>query len=235
MDLSQPRSQLQSHLSPYHHHHQQRRRNGFDRFGCTWGLIKVALTSLSVACCAIVLGISIALAAKPDIKSYVVAWTAPQAGVALVWSGVDLITARIRRQNRRNIHPGAHVAVHLLLWLGFGVGVGLTAYMLAFALVFVGSGDRNVYSEYYDNEHDDGGYDYYTDYYIRSMEALVAFLALLYGLIHISLFARACVETNRLGRARITQRQAHYPMEPLQSARLSEKGEEQEEARHEAM
>ncbi|KAI0834393.1 hypothetical protein F5Y06DRAFT_158740 [Hypoxylon sp. FL0890] len=225
MDPDQPGSQLQPDLNPYH---QQRTRT--DPSSHVWGASRIGLTSLSVSCCAIVLGISIALAANPAVKSYIIVWTAPQAGASLVWSGIELITACVRRQSPRSIHPGAYVAVHLLLWLGFGVGVGLTAYMLAFALVFVGSDDRNGYFEYDRYYYDEDGREYYSDYYIRSMEVLVAFLALLI-FIHICLFARACVEMARRRRIRNAQRQADYPMEPWDSARSPEKNKEQKETR----
>ncbi|KAI1415462.1 hypothetical protein F5Y13DRAFT_144763 [Hypoxylon sp. FL1857] len=226
MDSNQPQFQLQSDLSPYH---RQQRTRAY-RFSRAWGVNKIVLTSVSVACCAIVLGISITLAADIAIKSYIVVWTAPQAGVSLVWSGVELITACVGRESQRSIHPGANVAVHLLLWLGFAVAVGLTAYILDFALDFVRSNGRDANSNYY-NHDDEGGYEYYSDYYIRSMEALVAFLAFL-TFVHISLFLGACMETVRCRRMRSAPRHPDYPMEPLHSARLPKIDEEKKETRH---
>ncbi|KAI0139884.1 hypothetical protein F4776DRAFT_614551 [Hypoxylon sp. NC0597] len=221
MDLNQLQFQRQPDHSP--NHHQQRTRT--TRFDCVWGVRRIVLTSLSIACCVIVLGVSIALAANPAIKSYIIVWTAPQAGAAILWSGVELITACLGRKGQRIIHPGAHVVVHLLLWLGFGVAVGLTAYILDFALLFVGSSDSDAYLEYYNHYYEDDGHGYYSEYYIRSMEALVALLAFLV-IIHISLFACACVETIKCGRMTGAPRQPDHPMEPLQSARLSKKDEE---------
>ncbi|KAI0380574.1 hypothetical protein F5Y04DRAFT_256994 [Hypomontagnella monticulosa] len=160
-----------------------------------WPVTKIALITLSIIFCGIVLGISIALAADPAIQSYIVVWTAPQAGAALLWTVADLITTI----GSRGIHPGAHVAIHLLLWMGFGVGLGLTAYILSFVLVFTSFDERDTYSEYYENYYGQGGERgrvYYSESYVRSMESLVAFLALLI-IVHFSLFVRACVETAR--------------------------------------
>lgn len=151
----------------------------------TWLVTKLVLTSLSIISCIIVLGISIALAVDPTVQSYIAVWTAPQAGAALLWSATDLVTSCAQRpkSNRRTIHPGAHVAVQLLLWLGFGAGLGLTAHILKFALAFSALDDPVAYPEYYayyygrsDNGDD---FEYYSDSYVHSMEALVAFLAFL--------------------------------------------------------
>ncbi|OTA83871.1 hypothetical protein M434DRAFT_36604 [Hypoxylon sp. CO27-5] len=221
MDHNQRRFQHQADHSPNH----QRQWTQTTRFGGVWGVSRIVLTSLSIACCTIVLGISIALAANPAIKSYIIVWTAPQSGAALLWSGVELITAYLGKEGLRVIHPGAHAAVHLLLWLGFGVAVGLTAYILDFALVFIGSGDSDAYFEYYNNHYEEDGHGYYSEYYIRSMEALVALLAVLI-IIHISLFARASLEMIKYGRMASAPRQADYPLEPLQLAQLSEKNDE---------
>ncbi|OTA55585.1 hypothetical protein K449DRAFT_399912 [Hypoxylon sp. EC38] len=221
MDHNQLQFQHQADHIPNH----QRQWTQTTRFGGVWGVSRIVLTSLSIACCTIVLGISTALVVNPAIKSYVIVWTAPQAGAALLWSGVELITACLGKEGLRVIHPGAHAAVHLLLWLGFGVAVGLTAYILDFALVFIGSGDSNAYFEYYNNYYEEDGHGYYSEYYIRSMEALVALLALLI-ITHISLFARACVELIKCGRMASVPRQADYPLEPLQLAKLSKKNDE---------
>lgn len=175
MDTPQPPTRPESHVIPYQ---QQKRARIFPT-------TMITLTSLSMVSCVIVLGIAIALAVDPALQSYIPVWTAPQAGVALLWSALELITAYVPTptgSNRRTIHPAALVAVHLLLWLGFAVGVGLTAYVLQYGLVFVGPDDRDAYPDVYDYYYDDkdgDDYDYYSNFYIHSMEALVAFLALL--------------------------------------------------------
>ncbi|KAI2611917.1 hypothetical protein GGR54DRAFT_334844 [Hypoxylon sp. NC1633] len=199
-----------------------------ERHARAWILIRVVLTSLSIISCIIVLGTSIRLATDPAIQSYIAVWTAPQAGVALLWSAAELITRYVSSEDRRGIHPGALVAVHLLLWLSFGAGVGLTAYILAFGLAFVNSDDRNKYPEYYDYYYNGSGNDYFSKYYIHSMEALVAFLAILI-IIHLVLFAGACVETANYGRVGSKLMVSPppdllgYPMEQLEGVQLSRK------------
>ncbi|KAI1075603.1 hypothetical protein F5B20DRAFT_559594 [Whalleya microplaca] len=161
-------------------------------FSKSWHITKIVLTFLSIIFCIIVLGISIALAVNPHILSYIAIWTAPQAGVALIWSIAELITICVRRSHQ-GIHPSAHVALHLLLGLGFSTGLGLTAYILAFGLAF--SSDDTKYHSYFDYYYDDKYYyEYYSKMYLKSMEALVAFLGLLI-IVHFLLFLRACVET----------------------------------------
>jgi hypothetical protein len=132
-----------------------------------WHITKIVLLSFSMICCIVVLGISIALVVDPDIQSFEVVWVAPQAGIGLCWSIAELITI-CARFGHRGIHPGAHVALHLLLWLGFSAAVGLTAYLLSFALEC----DYYCRNNYY-------YYNYYSDTYISSEQALLAFLSLL--------------------------------------------------------
>ncbi|KAI8962987.1 hypothetical protein F5Y11DRAFT_172559 [Daldinia sp. FL1419] len=181
--------------------------------GQKWSTTKVILVALSVISCAIVLGVSIALAANPDIQSYIVLWTAPQAGAALLWSGIDLVTTYVGKINHQTIHPGAHVAIQLLLWMGFVVGIGLTAYILSWALTFASHDDRNAYPDYYEYYHGDDEneyYEYYSKYYIRSMEALVAFLALL-TIAHFLLFCSACMDVAQ--RKKTGKRPSSIPLE----------------------
>ncbi|KAI0160856.1 hypothetical protein GGR52DRAFT_149740 [Hypoxylon sp. FL1284] len=191
--------------------------------GHTRPLVKLVLTLLSVTSCIIVLAISIALATDSSIQSYIVVWTAPQAGAALWWSVTGLVSARTQPskpdRTDADIHPGAHVAVHLLLSLGFGAGLGLTARILKFALAFTTLDDPEAYPEYYAYyySNDDDGYEYYSNFYIRSMETLVAFLSLLI-IIHFLLFVNACREV--LKRDRTTSAEA--VLEP-QQARLPSK------------
>ncbi|KAI1804935.1 hypothetical protein F4811DRAFT_552427 [Daldinia bambusicola] len=191
LDSDEPQSQQhQSDLSSP----QPQQPSSSGSISGTWSMTNAVLVALSITFCAIVLGISIRLIVDPDIQSYIVVWTAPQAVAALFWSGIDLAATYARRTNRRAIHPGAHAAVHLLLWMGFTVSVGLTAYILSWALEVSSSDDRDVYPEYYEYYHGDDisrYYEYYSRSYIRLMEVLVAFLALLI-IVHFLLFFSAC-------------------------------------------
>ncbi|KAI1480051.1 hypothetical protein F4774DRAFT_92999 [Daldinia eschscholtzii] len=210
VNADEPQSQQHQQQQQHHHHQsglglsqpQQPSPAGF--ISQTWSATKIALVALSIASCAIVLGISIALVVNPDIQSYIFVWTAPQAGAALLWSGIDLAATYAGRTNRRAIHPGAHLAVQLLLWMGFVVGIGLTAYILSWALELSSSDDRNAYPEYYEYYHGDDDidyYEYYSESYIRLMKVLVAFLALLI-IVHFLLFFLACrkvVQRRRTG------------------------------------
>ncbi|KAI0844426.1 hypothetical protein F5Y00DRAFT_200019 [Daldinia vernicosa] len=206
----QPQSQYQSDLSLS----QPQQRSSIGFIGREWSANKIVLVSLSIASCAIVLGISIALAVDPDVQSYIVVWTAPQAGAALLWSGIDLATTYAGRINHRLIHPGAQVAVQLLLWMGFCVGIGLTAYILSWALAFSSSDDRDAYPEYYEYYHGDNNdyYEYYSKSYIRSMEALVAFLAILI-IVHFLLFFSASMKVAR--RKKMSSKPITIPLQRL--------------------
>ncbi|KAI2472661.1 hypothetical protein F4781DRAFT_317634 [Annulohypoxylon bovei var. microspora] len=228
------------HQPPQNLNQNQQSQTRIVPFNRMWPLARIILISLSTAFCAIVLGISIALAVDPAVQSYVVVWTAPQAGAALLWSGIEVITAYAGRKNRRDIHPGAHVAVQLLLWLGFGAGVGLTAYILAFALSF---DDFDAYPEdydYYQYYHGSDGYEYYSEYYIHSMEAVIAFLSLLI-IVHFLLFAGACVETaRRKGASKatvidVTPERSEHPIQELQLVQLAPSYEQKKKTRPDAM
>ncbi|KAI1485584.1 hypothetical protein F5X96DRAFT_321593 [Biscogniauxia mediterranea] len=173
----------------------------------SWHIVKIVFTSVSMVLCIIVIGTSIALAVDPDILSFALIWTVPQASVSLIWSIAELITI-CARSGHRGIHPGAHVALHLLLWLGFIVGLGLTGYLLTFA---------TLYGDYYDY------YEYYGNNYVELMRALTSFLALLV-IVHFFLFVRACVETaqrNRVGGAppvMMVPQPMYYQAPPMQPA-----------------
>ncbi|KAM0806533.1 hypothetical protein AB5N19_06869 [Seiridium cardinale] len=177
---SQPQAQPQPQYQPYPQQYQQAPR--VIPYSRPWQITKIVFHSLSIVFSIIVLGISIALVVDPDVnQSYQIIWVAPQAGIALIWSIAELITICARRG--RGIHPGAQVALHLLLWLGFLVAVGLTSWLVAFAQ------ECDYYCrEYY--------YDYNGGQYFSSIQAELAFLALL-ALVHFILFVRACVETNQ--------------------------------------
>ncbi|KAI0594525.1 hypothetical protein F4775DRAFT_428331 [Biscogniauxia sp. FL1348] len=178
-------------------------------FSKSWHITKIVFISLSMVLCIITIGISIALAVDPDILSFALIWTVPQAGISLIWSIAELITI-CARTGHKGIHPGAHVALHLLLWLGFLVGVGLTGYLLAFTTLY----------DYYDYYYDDSYYSYYSDKYIELMRALIAFLVLLV-IVHFFLFVRACVETARRNKASapvIMVPQPVYYQAPMQQA-----------------
>ncbi|KAI1456360.1 hypothetical protein F4805DRAFT_458786 [Annulohypoxylon moriforme] len=222
MNSVQPQFQSPPNLNLRHQQSQGR----VDLFSRTWPLARIVLISLSTVLCAVVLGITIALATNPAVRSYVVVWTAPQAGAALLWFGIEAITAYTGGKNRQDIHPGAHVAVQLLLWLGFSAGIGLTACILAFALSF---DDVDPYPENY-GYYGKGGYKYYSEYYIHSMEAVITFLGLLI-IIHFLLFAGACVETLRLKRegntvvVDVTSERSKRLIQQQQLVQLSPKGE----------
>ncbi|KAI1102747.1 hypothetical protein F4804DRAFT_253326 [Jackrogersella minutella] len=210
--------------------HYQRWRIRAGSFNQTWSLVRIVLISLSTVFCAVVLGISIALAVDPALQSYIAVWTCPQAGAAVLWSGIELITAHTGRKNDRDIHPGAHAFVQLLLWFSFGAGAGLTAYILAFAVAFASNKYNDGYPDYYEYHHNGDRYQYYSKYYIRSMEAIVAFLALLI-IIHFLLFVGACTQVARrkkMDNAMVigmSEEQFGHPMQQLQSVQLPQKYE----------
>ncbi|KAI1655155.1 hypothetical protein F4813DRAFT_183020 [Daldinia decipiens] len=215
--------QLQSQYQPDLRLYQPQQCSSVGFIGREWPANKTVLVALSITSCAIVLGVSIALAVDPDIQSYIVIWTAPQAGSALLWFGIDLAATYAGRTNHRLIHPGAQAAVHLLLWMGFCVGIGLTAYVLSWALASASSDDRDAYPEYYEYYHGDSNdyYEYYSKSYIRSMEALVAFLALLI-IIHFLLFCSACIKAAQ--RKKTSSKPVAIPLEKL--GQLSSGGNE---------
>ncbi|KAH8649938.1 hypothetical protein BX600DRAFT_554390 [Xylariales sp. PMI_506] len=168
-----------------------------------WHITKIVLYVFSLIFSVVVLGVSIGLVVDPAIESIQIIWIAPQACVAICWGVAELITI-CARSGHRGIHPGAHVALHLLLWIGYSASIGLTAYFLAFAL------ECDYYCSYYDY------YDYYSSNYLGSLQALVAFSALLV-LIHFILFVRACVETsqrNRMTSAMVVMPPAMYYAAP---------------------
>ncbi|KAH9904037.1 hypothetical protein F4778DRAFT_78213 [Xylariomycetidae sp. FL2044] len=157
-----------------------------------WQITKIVFASLSIVFSIILLGISIATTAGADLLSYVAVWTAPQAGIAIIWSTAELITI-CARAGHRGIHPGAHVALHLLLWLGFCVAQGLNGFILASSLAYNAYYDS--YDDYYSDYYGYDDYDYsYSPRYISYLQAVLAFTALLI-IVHFFLFVRACVET----------------------------------------
>lgn len=133
-----------------------------------WHNAKIALHAISIVFCLILIGISAALAANPRVLSFQIVWVAPEAAAALLWSAAELITVCVRKGQRRGIHPGAHVALHLLFWLAFLAAAGLTAYVVA---VYVD--EQSYYSSYRYSRYASLGF------YLRSMQAELAFLILL--------------------------------------------------------
>jgi hypothetical protein len=144
----------------------------------SWHVTKIVFESLALTFAIIALGVSLALALDYfGLMAYAVLWTAPQAGITIIWAIAEFITICARR-NHQGIHPGAHVALHLLLWLGYAASLGLNGYFLALAATvsywYYGYDD---YDDYY-------GYSGYSNYYgytaiLPLMQALAAFCALL--------------------------------------------------------
>lgn len=129
----------------------------------TWRIAKIALLALSMISCTVILGISIALAANPNVESILIIWMAPQSAVGLCSSTADLVTM-FGRSQKDLIRPEAHLALQLFLWLGFCAAAGLTGYLLSFAL------QCDYYCLNYSYY-----YSFYSAQYVSAMKALLAF------------------------------------------------------------
>ncbi|KAI0889204.1 uncharacterized protein GGS22DRAFT_68634 [Annulohypoxylon maeteangense] len=188
--------------------------------GHSWQRAKILLQCASLACCAILLGIS--GARTWDHGNGVGILTIPIAVVTAAWTLAELLTLFVRRKSApgRGIHPGAHVAAQLVIFLALILA-------LFYSCVLWRSVQRSVEpcNEWerdssdpdwavrndVDAWTDDGGRRVETTEffcpesykqlindasYRSEVQTLIAFSVMLWA-IHFTLFVRACVETQR--------------------------------------
>ncbi|KAI1379504.1 hypothetical protein F4677DRAFT_334417 [Hypoxylon crocopeplum] len=186
----------------------------------SWLIAKVALQALSLACCAIVIGLSVATTWEDG--SGVGILTIPIVVATAAWTIAELVTQCVRRRRApgRGIHPGAHVGVQLVIFLAM-------IFLLFYSCMLWKSVQRSLVacnewprqspdSDWVVQGNTPVGNDrdqYWTGFYCpesyreminspsyrSSVQAIIAFCALLW-VIHFSLFVRACVETQRRNR-----------------------------------
>ncbi|KAK9778268.1 hypothetical protein SCAR479_05238 [Seiridium cardinale] len=209
------------HLAPYQYPYAQPTFAAQPRvipFDKTWHWIKIALTSASLVFCVILLGISIAISIGPGYDSWniTIYWVGPLVGVVGIWDIAEFITIcacgkRNGAEQRRGIHPGAHVGLDLCIWLAgiLCVFISAVSYVSARSQLMdcqdEQNSDSDLSSSYrYYNYCDDDEYEMLsTGIYIPAIRAVMAFLSLL-TLVHFIIFVRACTETNQRNRSRAT-------------------------------
>ncbi|KAI1396807.1 hypothetical protein F4819DRAFT_491139 [Hypoxylon fuscum] len=185
----------------------------------SWRVAKVALQLLSLGCCGIVLGLSVATTWEGGAGIGVL--TVPIAGATAAWTLAELFTLCARRRSApgRGIHPGAHVGVQLVLFLAQILALFYSCMLwrsvqrsVAPCNTWARDPDDPDWVSHNATAVDAAGDRYasvssfwcpesYRDLvnnsgYRSAVQTLIAFCALLWA-IHFSLFVRACVETQR--------------------------------------
>ncbi|KAI2470964.1 hypothetical protein F4781DRAFT_148030 [Annulohypoxylon bovei var. microspora] len=188
--------------------------------GGSWRRAKILLQCASLACCAIVLGLS--GARTWDGGNGVGILTVPIAAVTAAWTLAELTILFLRRKGApgRGIHPGAHVGAQLVIFLALILALFYSCVLWRSVQRSAApcndwprnpedpdwavKNDTDTWTE------DDGRRTTTTSFYCpesykelindpsyRSIvQALIAFCVMLW-VIHFSLFVRACVETQR--------------------------------------
>lgn len=186
----------------------------------SWVRAKIALQLASLACCAVLLGLS--GARTWDHGNGVGILTIPIAGVTAAWTLAELLILFLRRNSSpgRGIHPGAHVAAQLVIFLALILALFYSCVLWKSVTSSVDPcnvwerspsdpdwavrNDTETWSE-------DGGRRLETEFffcpesykelindssYRSEVQTLIAFCVMLWA-IHFTLFVRACVETQR--------------------------------------
>ncbi|KAK4150783.1 hypothetical protein C8A00DRAFT_36610 [Chaetomidium leptoderma] len=162
-----------------------------------WHMTKLALFALSYVICVVIFGVCIALGffnapySTPyfgEPVEYEFGTSATAAGLAVLVTTIELLRTWLSTR-RQGMHPGSLVAFHLIIWLLALVAVVVTTLFAT-------------------NSADYGDYDYprADRIVLRSQsqvyeQILLGFDCVLLA-IHFVLFVGACVETNRLQRAK---------------------------------
>ncbi|KAI1327474.1 hypothetical protein F5Y16DRAFT_191007 [Xylariaceae sp. FL0255] len=167
-----------------------------------WIGTRIALTAISIVLAIIILGLTAALTAS-EWASFVALYGFVIAAVSIIWNSAELITycVRVRKQTRRGIHPGAHVALHLVFWL-----VGILAIIFT-VFILLSTADYTSYCQNeieYDEEYPEYSYDDDCEDQLNSLNNVVypelIALTVFFGLWlidHFVLFVLACIETSR--------------------------------------
>ncbi|KAH6856196.1 hypothetical protein B0I37DRAFT_412145 [Chaetomium sp. MPI-CAGE-AT-0009] len=163
-----------------------------------WHATKLALLLLSLVVSAVIFGVGIALGFhnapyyEPDYDwipvDYELGISGTAAGLAVVVTVIEFLKTTFSSR-RQGMHPGALVAFHLIIWLVAVVAVAMTSVFGAYSSL----------SDWYDYPRADS-LVLYSQSQVYEQVLLGFDAALLF--IHFVLFVGACVETNRLERAK---------------------------------
>ncbi|KAK3307440.1 uncharacterized protein B0T15DRAFT_178249 [Chaetomium strumarium] len=167
-----------------------------------WEKTKLVLQSVSLVAAAVIFGIGVAFGynvVRYFPRDYFqveleVALSFAPAGAAIAITALDFLK-RYTSKRQYGLHPGALVAFHLITWLVAVAAVTIVA-------IYVSDEEYNYSSYDYDSD------DQPVDEYARRFEQNMYFQNVLLGFdcvllfVHFVLFVGACVETNRVERAR---------------------------------
>ncbi|KAI1658400.1 hypothetical protein F4813DRAFT_47791 [Daldinia decipiens] len=168
----------------------------------SWAANKLVLTVFSIIFAIIILALSCAFLDDDAGAEGMVLYALPITIAAILWNGAELITfgIRSRKDVKRGIHPGAHVALHLCFWLACAFAVLITASISLSVQAMIrdcADDETERYSYYsysYCRRNDIELYRNGT--YLPMIQAVLAFFCLA-TIDHFILFVIACIDTHK--------------------------------------
>ncbi|KAI1089603.1 hypothetical protein F5B19DRAFT_362601 [Rostrohypoxylon terebratum] len=170
------------------------------RFSKSWTHSKLTLTLSLVIVGIIVMALGCVFVTDATYEGWVAAYALPISIASILWNGAELITfaVRSRKNEKRGIHPGAHVGLHLCFWIAcvFAALLSITEIIVINSDLRDCQEEKNSrYSYSYSNCEDYDGLDM-NGRYLPMMRAIAAFFCLMV-LLHFILFVFACIDTHK--------------------------------------
>ncbi|XDG09166.1 hypothetical protein ABKA04_008781 [Annulohypoxylon sp. FPYF3050] len=169
------------------------------QYSKSWTYSKLALTLSLVIIAIIVMALGCVFVTETTYEDWVSAYTLPISIASILWNGAELITfaVRSRKDEKRGIHPGAHVGLHLCFWIAcvFAALLSITEIIVINSDLRDCAEERNSRYSYYSYCEDYDNIDM-NGRFLPMMRAIAAFFCLMV-LIHFILFVFACIDTHK--------------------------------------
>ncbi|KAI1208333.1 uncharacterized protein F4807DRAFT_148241 [Annulohypoxylon truncatum] len=172
------------------------------RYSKSWTFSKLILALSLIIVAIVIVALACVFVTEAGDASWVAAYALPITIASILWNGAELITfaVRSRKNEKRGIHPGAHVGLHLCFWIAcvFAVLLSVTEAIAVNADVRDCADETTTTSTYsyyssYCDQYD--GIDM-TGRYLPMLRAVAALFCLML-LVHFILFVFACVDTHK--------------------------------------
>ncbi|KAI1379360.1 hypothetical protein F4677DRAFT_329109 [Hypoxylon crocopeplum] len=204
--LPQPYPQYQFPYAPYPYQPQPysytQPMRMLPPYSKSWTVNKLVLTIISIVLAIVILALACVFLGEGGDAEYTAYYGLPISIAAVLWNGAELITfgVRSRKDVKRGIHPGAHVALHLCFWIACVFAVLITSSIAvsirSIMMTCSSAGDsRYGYYSYCDDYHYTDGL-YMDNMYLPTLRAMIALFSIA-TVNHFILFVLACIDTHR--------------------------------------
>ncbi|KAI0888609.1 uncharacterized protein GGS22DRAFT_61054 [Annulohypoxylon maeteangense] len=169
------------------------------RYSKSWTFTKLILTLSLIIVAIIIIALACVFLNIDGEAQWIAVYALPIAIASILWNGAELITFFVRshKDEKRGIHPGAHVGLHLCLWIAsvFAVLLSVTEVIIVQSNLRECQESRSRRYSYYSYCREYSKIDM-NGSYLPMLRAVAAFFCLML-LGHFILFVFACIDTHK--------------------------------------